>query len=742
MNYTPNIKEEDSMIYPTFKDERIETFIKEECTPEKYIDILSSISIRLNNIKQIILFLTNENMQNNENNYINFFIEYKINVKTFLIHIFFLKRRINLLLSIYQNKIEINDYIEENNDPYPLQKNMYEEYSLKTDLDIEYDLFYDLHKDEYSALNKIKSLGKNYQPNMNMLFIGMKILNLFLNDTLTIFKTILNAKKLSDVKDEKKLKLCNTLYMIQLVGLLICNLYFISKNSIFNHKEKKSEWIKIKAKMKRINISNKINMMETLDKINKNLSIVYSTMNAMEKRLTNNYILDNSLKGALMTYYFVRNKEAQFEANKFKINPDMNILKKIWGLSETKEMKRMLKLALPSIDFRQSFYIMRNENDIIDNEAISNMIELINDEKFEINSKYENINTSNSYKKYKILEKEPKLRKKGTILENENPESEISPKRSYRFKSKKELKSVNKQQKKENYIKAILIHNSFIKTNLPEENDSFFVKYLCCSSIRRNNRDISKNSIILHIHGGGFITLSPLSHENYIRKIVNKTGIATLSVDYRLSPEYSFPFALDDIYQIYIWLIENGETDLNLRIKNIILLGDSAGGNLILSLVSILLIRGIKLPNLIILTYPSVKMNILPLSLSYINSLYDPMLDFNLLNFCRKSYLGENTEDMNPFLSPIYMNDKIVKNFPKIKIYGGTSDPLRDDYVEYFFKLFNNKVDCEYVEFKYFPHGFLSYDYSFVMPQAEECLKIICEDIENYVNGDLIKYLQ
>ena len=742
MNYTPNIKDEDSMIYPTFKDERIETFIKEECTPEKYIDILSSISIRLNNIKQIILFLSNENMQNNENNYINFFIEYKINVKTFLIHIFFLKRRINLLLSIYQNKIEINDNIEENNDPYPLQKNMYEEYSLKTDLDIEYDLFYDLHKDEYSALNKIKSLGKNYQPNMNMLFIGMKILNLFLNDTLTIFKTILNAKKLSDVKDEKKLKLCNTLYMIQLVGLLICNLYFISKNSIFNHKEKKSEWIKIKTKMKRINISNKINMMETLDKINKNLSIVYSTMNAMEKRLTNNYILDNSLKGALMTYYFVRNKEAQFEANKFKINPDMNILRKIWGLSETKEMKRMLKLALPSIDFRQSFYIMRNENDIIDNEAISNMIELINDEKFEINSKYENINTSNSYKKYKILEKEPKLRKKGTILENENPESEISPKRSYRFKSKKELKSVNKQQKKENYIKTILIHNSFIKTNLPEENDSFFVKYLCCSSNRRNNRDISKNSIILHIHGGGFITLSPLSHENYIRKIVNKTGIATLSVDYRLSPEYSFPFALDDIYQIYIWLIENGETDLNLRIKNIILLGDSAGGNLILSLVSILLIRGIKLPNLIILTYPSVKMNILPLSLSYINSLYDPMLDFNLLNFCRKSYLGENTEDMNPFLSPIYMNDKIVKNFPKIKIYGGTSDPLRDDYVEYFFKLFNNKVDCEYVEFKYFPHGFLSYDYSFVMPQAEECLKIICEDIENYVNDDLIKYLQ
>ena len=69
MKYTPNIKQEDFMIYPTFKDERIETFKNEEFTPEKYIDILSNLTIRMNNIKQIILFLTNENMQNNENNY-------------------------------------------------------------------------------------------------------------------------------------------------------------------------------------------------------------------------------------------------------------------------------------------------------------------------------------------------------------------------------------------------------------------------------------------------------------------------------------------------------------------------------------------------------------------------------------------------------------------------------------------------------------------------------------------------
>ena len=625
--------------------------------------------------------------------------------------------------------------MEKYKEPFPLQKQMYEEYNLKYEYNRDFDLFYDLHKEEFSFLNKIKSLGDKYIPNMNSFIIGMKILNLYLNDSLIIFKAILNAKKISDVCEEQKLKLCKLLYIIQTCGLLICNLYFLGQDSIFNYKEKNYEWNKIKSKMKRINVSNKGNIMDTLEGIKNNLLVVYSSMNSLERHLSNNYFINNSIKGVLMAYYFLRKEEAKREGNKFMINPDINVYRKIWGLTETKENKKLIKLVLPSIEFRQSFYISRNEYDIINNEVVNDLNEKIKDENFQLNS---NIDKKDMNKK-KLSDKEPKLRKKVIILENENQDSEVNHKRSKRFKSKKELKSINKEQKKLNYIKVILLHNSYIRINLPLEKDSFLNKFLCCSSSRYTNYDISKNSIILHIHGGGFITLSPIYHENYLRKIVNKTGIASLSVNYRFSPEYSFPSALDDIYQIYTWLIENGENDLNLKIKNIILFGDSAGGNLILSLVYILLIRGIKLPNLIILAYPAVKMNIIPLSLSYINSIYDPMLNYNLLDFCRKSYLGENnTEDMNPFISPIYMDNKILKHLPKIKIYGGTGDPLRDDYVEFFYKIFKAKIDCEYVEFKYFPHGFLSYDYSFIMPQVGECIQRICKDIESFVNADLI----
>ena len=45
------------------------------------------------------------------------------------------------------------------------------------------------------------------------------------------------------------------------------------------------------------------------------------------------------------------------------------------------------------------------------------------------------------------------------------------------------------------------------------------------------------------------------------------------------------------------------------------------------------------------------------------------------------------------------------------------------------------------MEFKYFPHGFLSYDYSFIMPQVEECIQRICKDIESFDNILSLQYL-
>ena len=722
MKYS-TINEEESIIYPTFRDERIQSCIKEDYNISNYTNILSKIIDNVNNIKEIILLLLNKNLQN-ENEFIKFTSEYNIDIKSFLIHLFYLKRRINLFYDLQVKKETINDYINNNKNPLLLHKLMEEENNIlikENNIDNNYnEIFNELYREEKKILDKISMLNDDYIPNIKSFCIGLYVLHIHLNDAYIIFKSILNSPSISDVEKEKQLLLCKLLYKIQSCGLLVFNLYFLGKDNIFNENEKGDDWLNvINDKMKRILASNKKDINDTIDEIKNNLSVAFCSMNQLEKYLSNNFFLDNSIKGVLMAFNYIMKKNAKYEADKFLINPDIKICQKIWGLTETKESKKLIKIVLPHIEYRETFYITRNNNDIINEEIIDELTNIINDNNFHV--KTTNINKDLNKKKEE--EQNNKI-----IFENENNRF---VQKSDRFKSKKELKSINKKTKKLNYIKIILIHNSLITTSISEDNNVC----LCCNCGNQFHKNITKNSIIVHVHGGGFITLSPLSHENYTRKIVNKTGIPLLSIDYRLSPEYSFPSALDDVYQTYKWLIENGENDLNIKINNIILLGDSAGGNLIMSLIYILLIKEMKLPDMIILAYPAVKMTIIPLSLSYLNSLYDPLLDYNLLNFCLKSYLGEYKNDKNPFLSPLYMKNEIIKNIPKINIYGGTADPLRDDYVEFFHKCNKANVDCHLIEFSYFPHGFLNYDYSFIMPQASKCTEMICDDINNYING-------
>ena len=74
--------------------------------------------------------------------------------------------------------------------------------------------------------------------------------------------------------------------------------------------------------------------------------------------------------------------------------------------------------------------------------------------------------------------------------------------------------------------------------------------------------------------------MSSGSHMNYTRAWANIMDIPVFSVDYRLSPEVAFPAALNDCWQVYYWLYEDCERVLGIKVNEIILAGDSAGGNL------------------------------------------------------------------------------------------------------------------------------------------------------------------
>jgi len=244
---------------------------------------------------------------------------------------------------------------------------------------------------------------------------------------------------------------------------------------------------------------------------------------------------------------------------------------------------------------------------------------------------------------------------------------------------------------------------------------------------------INKNTIILHIHGGGFISMSPYVHQNYLRKWSNKLKIPILSIDYKHSPKFPFPIALNEIYQSYIWLIKKGEKELNIKINNIILAGDSAGGNLILSLTNILIIKNIKLPKVILLFYPNLKMTN-DLTLSYLNSINDKILNNNFHLIGRNSYIGNFTNETNQFISPLFTSENILKKYPIVRFYSGSYDPLRDDSYLFLEKLCKLNVNVLLKEFIFFPHGYLNYDSPIMMKEASVVGDEIIKDIDQLIS--------
>ena len=64
----------------------------------------------------------------------------------------------------------------------------------------------------------------------------------------------------------------------------------------------------------------------------------------------------------------------------------------------------------------------------------------------------------------------------------------------------------------------------------------------------------ARPGVVVHLHGGGFVFHDVDVHDAGCRRLANRTGLAVLSVDYRLPPEHRFPAAPDDVDTVVAWL--------------------------------------------------------------------------------------------------------------------------------------------------------------------------------------------
>ncbi|KAK5724268.1 hypothetical protein LTR15_004312 [Elasticomyces elasticus] len=84
----------------------------------------------------------------------------------------------------------------------------------------------------------------------------------------------------------------------------------------------------------------------------------------------------------------------------------------------------------------------------------------------------------------------------------------------------------------------------------------------------------------LHIHGGAFLGGLPEYDAPLCSHIAEQTDAIVFSTDYRASPAYPFPAAVEDVEDAIIWLHANARTALNADSSRLTISGASAGGTL------------------------------------------------------------------------------------------------------------------------------------------------------------------
>ena len=107
--------------------------------------------------------------------------------------------------------------------------------------------------------------------------------------------------------------------------------------------------------------------------------------------------------------------------------------------------------------------------------------------------------------------------------------------------------------------------------------------------------------VILQLHGGGYI--GPM--KNIYRRFAVKYsqisfGADVLTPDYRVAPEHPYPAALEDAVYAYRWLLE----EKKYQPSQIVVAGDSAGGNLALELAPAVKAQGRSQPCALVLMSP------------------------------------------------------------------------------------------------------------------------------------------
>jgi acetyl esterase/lipase len=177
--------------------------------------------------------------------------------------------------------------------------------------------------------------------------------------------------------------------------------------------------------------------------------------------------------------------------------------------------------------------------------------------------------------------------------------------------------------------------------------------------------------------------------------------------------------------------------------KKLILTGDSAGGNLCIVMTLMAINRKFKRPDFLMPMYPTTISSKEVFWPSMLNSFDDIILSYTMLHLMMGSYSPKSSEHRflgthNQYMSPgLCASDECLGQFPITRLFLAGVDPLKDDGVNFLFRLLKNKVNVKGFDFRLMPHGFLSYTFPVKgMEESRKSVEITGECLWKMANGE------